>query len=105
MHQLNSAGLLTVLLLGGYLCLQESMPASDPALSLAMLAEALRNFFVVISSPDALPEFLGMQVSWAEVQSTCTESGVDLLQKHGCQGCHGPSHTGLQAQQPVCNGA
>ncbi|EFJ50082.1 component of oligomeric golgi complex 6 [Volvox carteri f. nagariensis] len=37
-------------------------PASDPALSLPRLAEALRSFFVLVSSPDALPEFNAIQV-------------------------------------------
>ncbi|GLC43979.1 hypothetical protein PLESTB_000216400 [Pleodorina starrii] len=37
-------------------------PASDPALSLSRLAEALRGFFVLVSSPDALPEFNAIQV-------------------------------------------
>ncbi|KAG2497264.1 hypothetical protein HYH03_004848 [Edaphochlamys debaryana] len=37
-------------------------PGSDPALSLPRLAEALRAFFVLVSSPDALPEFHAVQV-------------------------------------------
>ncbi len=37
-------------------------PASDPALALPRLAEALRGFFVLVSSPDALPEFNAIQV-------------------------------------------
>lgn len=35
--------------------------AADPALSLAAVVEALRRFFVAVSSPDALPEFAGIQ--------------------------------------------
>lgn len=35
--------------------------AADPALSLAAVAEALRSFFVAVSSPDALPEFAAIQ--------------------------------------------
>jgi hypothetical protein len=35
--------------------------AADPALSLSALSEALRQFFVTVSSPDALPEFNGIQ--------------------------------------------
>ncbi|KAF8056126.1 COG6 [Scenedesmus sp. PABB004] len=38
-----------------------SPPASDPALSLGAVAEALRRFFVAVSSPDALPEFAAIQ--------------------------------------------
>ncbi|GFR52692.1 hypothetical protein Agub_g15319 [Astrephomene gubernaculifera] len=38
------------------------VPANDPALSLPRLAEALRAFFVLVSSPDALPEFHAIQV-------------------------------------------
>lgn len=37
-------------------------PASDPALSMANVVEAMRAFFVAVSSPDALPEFLAIQV-------------------------------------------
>jgi hypothetical protein len=35
--------------------------ASDPSLSLHTVSEALRSFFVLISSPDALPEFRSVQ--------------------------------------------
>ncbi|KAF6250612.1 component of oligomeric golgi complex 6 [Scenedesmus sp. NREL 46B-D3] len=35
--------------------------AADPALSLAAVTEALRRFFVAVSSPDVLPEFAGIQ--------------------------------------------
>mmetsp|Transcript_20960 Transcript_20960/g.45865 ORF Transcript_20960/g.45865 Transcript_20960/m.45865 type:complete len:707 (+) Transcript_20960:171-2291(+) len=38
-----------------------AVPASDPALSLPRICEAMRTFFVLVSSPDALPEFLGIQ--------------------------------------------
>lgn len=38
------------------------VPANDPALALPRLAEALRSFFVLVSSPDALPEFQSVQV-------------------------------------------
>ncbi|GIL61283.1 hypothetical protein Vafri_15679 [Volvox africanus] len=41
---------------------EDGNPASDPALSLTRLAEALRGFFVLVSSPDALPEFNSIQV-------------------------------------------
>ena len=41
----------------------EQLPASDPALSLAHVSEAMRNFFVLVSSPDALPEFRAIMVS------------------------------------------
>jgi conserved oligomeric Golgi complex subunit 6 len=37
-------------------------PASDPALAMPALVEAMRAFFVTVSSPDALPEFLAVQV-------------------------------------------
>ncbi|KXZ42799.1 hypothetical protein GPECTOR_117g364 [Gonium pectorale] len=37
-------------------------PANDAALALPRLAEALRSFFVLVSSPDALPEFHSIQV-------------------------------------------
>uniref|UniRef100_A0A7S0RHC7 Conserved oligomeric Golgi complex subunit 6 n=1 Tax=Chlamydomonas leiostraca TaxID=1034604 RepID=A0A7S0RHC7_9CHLO len=36
-------------------------PASDPALSMPAVVEAMRAFFVAVSSPDALPEFLAIQ--------------------------------------------
>ncbi len=35
--------------------------ASDPALSLYAVREALRAFFVLVSSPDALPDFGKLQ--------------------------------------------
>ncbi|KIZ02121.1 Conserved oligomeric Golgi complex subunit 6 [Monoraphidium neglectum] len=35
--------------------------ASDPSLSLHTVSEALRSFFVLVSSPDALPEFRSVQ--------------------------------------------
>jgi hypothetical protein len=35
--------------------------SSDPALSLQALSDALRQFFVTVSSPDALPEFTSIQ--------------------------------------------
>lgn len=39
-----------------------SSPASDPDLSLAKVAEAMRSFFILVSSPDTLPEFRAIQV-------------------------------------------
>lgn len=48
-------------------------PASDPALSLEAISEAMRNFFVLISSPDALPEFSAIQV-----RPRCTSLSVCL---------------------------
>ncbi|PNW74161.1 hypothetical protein CHLRE_13g587750v5 [Chlamydomonas reinhardtii] len=41
---------------------EAQVPANDPALALPRLAEALRSFFVLVSSPDALPEFQSVQV-------------------------------------------
>jgi hypothetical protein len=40
----------------------EGLPSSDPALSIERIAEAMRNFFVLVSSPDTLPEFFQIQV-------------------------------------------
>jgi len=37
------------------------LPSSDPELSLARISEAMRGFFIMISSPDALPEFRKIQ--------------------------------------------
>lgn len=39
----------------------QGVPAADPALSLHSVTEALRAFFVAVSSPDALPEFTHLQ--------------------------------------------
>lgn len=36
-------------------------PSSDPELSLPRIADAMRSFFVLVSTPDALPEFLQIQ--------------------------------------------
>ena len=36
-------------------------PASDPELSLQRIADAMRAFFVLVSSPDTLPEFVQIQ--------------------------------------------
>jgi hypothetical protein len=41
---------------------QGGLPASDPALSHTRVVEVLRQFFIQISSPDALPEFPAIQV-------------------------------------------
>eukprot|EP00798_Chlamydomonas_sp_ICE-L_P018575 gene18575-25084_t len=41
----------------------EQVPASDPALSLPNISEAMRQFFVLVSTPDALPEFRGILLS------------------------------------------
>lgn len=38
------------------------VPASDPGLALPKVVEAMRSFFVLVSSPDALPEFRTIQV-------------------------------------------
>lgn len=38
------------------------MAAADPALALPAVVEALRAFFVLVSSPEALPEFHAIQV-------------------------------------------
>ncbi|KAJ9507813.1 hypothetical protein QJQ45_019281, partial [Haematococcus lacustris] len=40
-------------------------PASDPALAYPLVVDALRSFFVLVSSPDVLPEFRDIQVSGA----------------------------------------
>jgi hypothetical protein len=50
---------------------QGGVPASDPALSHTRIVEGLRQFFIQISSPDALPEFPAIQVGgWAVQQGT-----------------------------------
>ena len=36
-------------------------PVSDPELSLQRIADAMRSFFVLVSSPDSLPEFRQIQ--------------------------------------------
>ena len=46
---------------------EEGAVASDPALAITKLADALRSFFVLVSSPDALPEFQAVQVRRAGV--------------------------------------
>ncbi len=52
-------------------------PASDPALALPRVAEAMRAFFVLVSSPEALPEFQAIQVRLA-VHGGQTLSKLDM---------------------------
>ena len=58
---------------------QGGNPASDPELSLQRIAEAMRGFFVMVSSPDALPEFLQVQAprTRAEAVSRVARSLVE----------------------------
>ncbi|GAX74715.1 hypothetical protein CEUSTIGMA_g2163.t1 [Chlamydomonas eustigma] len=39
----------------------DGLPSSDVALSIERISEAMRNFFVLVSSPDTLPEFFQIQ--------------------------------------------
>ena len=48
---------------GGGSALPAAVPAADPSLSIARVAEVLRAFFAAVSAPDVLPEFLPLQVS------------------------------------------
>lgn len=51
--------------------------ASDPALPLHSVCEALRSFFIAVSSPDALPEFQAIQQPRlrSEAVSRCGDGG------------------------------
>ena len=58
--------------------------AADPALAQPQLLEAMRSFFVLVSSPDALPEFTRLQVGRCSGATVWCQLLVPLQMLH----CH-----------------
>ncbi|GFH21424.1 component of oligomeric Golgi complex 6 [Haematococcus lacustris] len=54
-------------------------PASDPALAYPLVVNALRSFFVLVSSPDVLPEFRDIQPPRLRAEA-CTRVGQALAE-------------------------